>query len=136
MSTTATTTPRSKPATSSLAASARFKTFATTFSISGTVIYCVIQYFNWPLFTFHPATNRIVWGYEAARSGEGPNMLWYGWSATTILIAAAVGIIAMMLPERITSRIPLSLVWIFPILAIPYVIYSLNQWWTLAARTH
>jgi hypothetical protein len=136
MSTTITTGSRTTPSPASLAASSKFKAFATTFSISGTLIYCVIQYLNWPLFTFHPATNRIVWGYEAARSGEGPNMLWYGWSATTILIAAAVGIIAMLLPERITNKIPLSLVWIFPILAILYVIYSLMQWWTLAAQAH
>jgi hypothetical protein len=130
MSTTAATSSRTAPSTSSLAASSRFKTFATTFSISGSVTYCVVQYFNWPLFTFHPATNRLVWGYEAARSGEGPNMLWYGWTVTTILIAATLGLIAMMLPERIARAIPLWLVWVFPILAIPYVIYSLMPWWT------
>ena len=133
MSTTA-TAPRTAPPPSSLAASSAFGKFATAFSISGPAVYCLVQYFNYPLFTFHPATDRIVWGYEAARSGEGPNMLWYGWSATTILIAAGLGVIAMMLPERITRRIPLSLVWILPILAIPYVIYSLMPWWTLAAR--
>ena len=130
MSTTAATSSRAASSTSSLAASSKFKTFATTFSISGSVIYCATQYFNWPLFTLHPATNRIVWGYEAARSGEGPNMLWYGWTVTTILIAAAIGIIAMLLPERITRAIPLWLVWVLPILAIPYVIYSLMPWWT------
>jgi hypothetical protein len=136
LSSTASTTSRTAPAPSSLAASIKFKTFATIFSISGPVIYCVTQYFNYPLFTFHPATDRIVWGYEAARSGEGPNMLWYGWSATTILIAAALGLVATMLPERVISKIPLSLVWIFPVLAIPYVIYSLMPWWTLAAASH
>jgi hypothetical protein len=134
MSTTTPSSARTAPSTSFLAASTAFKKFATTFSISGPVVYCLVQYFNYPLFTFHPATDRIVWGYEAARSGEGPNMLWYGWSATTILIAAALGIIAMMLPDRIIRKIPLSLVWILPILAIPYVIYSLMPWWTLAAR--
>jgi hypothetical protein len=134
MSTTTGTASRTSPAASSLAASSKFKAFATVFSITGPVVYCVIQYFNYPLFTFHPATDRIVWGYEAARSGEGPNMLWYGWSATTILIAAALGIIAMLLPQRITGKIPLSLVWIFPVLSIPYVIYSLMPWWTLAAK--
>jgi hypothetical protein len=133
MSTT-TAAPRTAPPRSSLAASSAFGKFATAFSISGPVVYCLVQYFNYPLFTFHPATDRIVWGYEAARNGEGPNMLWYGWSATTILIAAVLGIIAMMLPERITRKIPLSLVWILPVLAIPYVIYSLMPWWTLAAR--
>jgi hypothetical protein len=134
MSTTTAAPTRTAPATSSLASSTKFGAFAIVFSISGPVVYCVVQYFNYPLFTFHPATDRIVWGYEAARSGEGPNMLWYGWSATTILIAAALGIIAMMLPDRIIRKIPLSLVWILPILAIPYVIYSLMPWWTLAAR--
>lgn len=134
MSTTTTTTSRTAPPASSLAASSKFKTFATTFSITGPVVYCVIQYFNYPLVTFHPATNRLVWGYEAARSGEGPNMLWYGWTASTILIAAALGIIAMMLPERISRKLPLALVWILPILAIPYIVYSLMPWWVLAAK--
>jgi len=134
MSTTTTTTPRAATPPSSLAASSKFKTFVTTFSITGPVVYCLVQYFNYPLITFHPATERLVWGYEAARSGEGPNMLWYGWTATTILIAAALGIIAMMLPERISRKLPLALVWIFPILAIPYIIYSLMPWWVLAAK--
>ena len=125
----------SAPSTASLAASGKFKTFATVFSISGPVIYCIIQFLNWPLVTFWPATDRLVWGYEGGRSGEGPNMLWYGWTLSTILIAAAFGIIAMLLPERITGKIPLSLVWIFPVLSIPYVIYSLMPWWTLAANS-
>ena len=133
MSTTATATSRTAPLPSSLAAPSAFGKFATAFSISGPVVYCLVQFFNYPLFTFYPATNRLVWGYDV-RSGEGPNMLWYGWSVTTILIAAALGVIAMMLPDRITRKIPLSLVWIFPILAIPYVIYSLTPWWILASR--
>ena len=132
MSTTATSASRTQTP-SSLAASAKFKTFATIFSITGPVVYCVVQYFNYPLFTFHPATDRIVWGYEAARSGEGPNMLWYGWTLNTLIIAAVLGVVAMMLPARITGKIPLSLLWIIPILSIPYIIYSLMPWWTLAA---
>jgi hypothetical protein len=124
------TAANSKAAPSALATSSKFKAFATTFSITGPAVYCTTQYFNWPLFTYHPATGRLVWGYEAARPGEGPNMLWYGWIVTTLLIAAALGLIAMMLPERISKKIPLALVWIFPILAIPYVIYSLLPWWT------
>jgi hypothetical protein len=121
---------RAKPATSSLAASTRFKAFVMAFSVSGPVIYCLIQFINLPLFTFHPATNRIVWGFEAARSGEGPNMLWYGWTASAVLVAAAVGTIAMLLPESVSKKIPLVLVWLLPIVAIPYVVYSLMPWWT------
>jgi hypothetical protein len=126
----AATTARAAPSTSNLAASTRFKTFALTFSTFGPLVYCVTQFFNWPLFTFHPATNRLVWGFEGARSGEGPNMLWYGWTATTLVVAAVVGIVAMMLPEHVTRKLPIVLIWLLPILAIPYIVYSLMPWWT------
>jgi hypothetical protein len=131
MSTTASTT--TQP-TSSLATSRKFKAFAITFSISGPVTYCVIQYLNYPLVTYWPAIGRLVWGYEGARPGAGPNMLWYGWILTTVLIASALGVVATIVAERIIKKIPLWLVWLFPILAIPYVVYSLMYWWRLAAR--
>lgn len=126
----ATKTTQSK---SSLATSARFGTFAITFSSFGALAYCLIQFFNLPLVTYHPATNRLVWGYEGPRPGEGPNMLWYGWTLTALIVLAIAGIVAMFLPERITSKIPLAFIWLLPILAIPYIIYSLMPWWVLAA---
>jgi hypothetical protein len=119
---------------SSLAASRGFGIFAIAFSLFGPAVYCLTQFLNWPLFTYWPATGRLVWGYEGGRSGEGPNMLWYGWTVTTILIAAALGLLAVMLPERITRKIPLALIWILPILMIPYIVYSLMPWWILAAK--
>ena len=116
-------------ATSSLAFSTRFRTFVVTFAIVGPVIYMVCLQMNWPLFTFHPATNRFAWGLEAARSGEGPNMTWYGWTAMTLLVGTIVSFLATLLPQSITRRIPLILVWLLPMLAIPYLIYDLRQWW-------
>jgi hypothetical protein len=121
---------------SSMASSSKFKAFAIVFSISGPIAYCVIQYLNWPLVTFWPAINRLVWGYEGGLTGQGPNMLWYGWTLSALAIAAVLGIVAMMLPARITDKIPLSLLWILPILSIPYIVYSLMPWWTLAANSH
>jgi len=135
MSTTVTTRPATATATgSALAASRKFKAFATTFSIVGPVAYCCCVYFNLPVFTYFPAIGRFAWGVEAVQSGTGPNMLWYGWTLTTILIAGGLGIVAMMLPERVTNKIPLFLVWLVPILSIPYVVYSLMFWWRLAMR--
>jgi len=125
---------KAKPSTPALAASTRFKTFAITFSTLGPVAYCVIQFFNWPLVTFHPATNRVVWGYEGPRPGEGPNMLWYGWTLTALVAVTVAATIAMMLPERLTRKIPLTLIWLLPILAIPYIVYSLMPWWILASK--
>jgi hypothetical protein len=57
-------------------------------------------------------------------------MYWYGWTATSMLAAAALGVIAACLPEHITRRIPLALVWIVPVLAIPLLFYSLMPFWT------
>jgi hypothetical protein len=125
---TQTATTRTTPATS-WASSTKFKTFVITFAIVGPVIYMICLQMNWPLFTFHPATNRIAFGWEAARSGEGPNMTWYGWTAMTLLVATVVSFLATLLPESATRKIPLVLVWLLPILAIPYLIYDLRQWW-------
>jgi hypothetical protein len=122
-------TTRATPAKSSLASSTKVRTFAITFAIAGTVIYLLCLEFNWPLFTFHPATNRVGWGWEAGRSGEGPAMYWYGWTATALVASAVISFLATLLPESVTRRLPLILVWLLPILAIPYLIYDLRQWW-------
>ena len=122
-------TTRATPTKSSLASSTKVRTFAITFAIAGTVIYLLCLEFNWPLFTFHPATNRVGWGWEAGRSGEGPAMYWYGWTATALVASAVISFLATLLPESVTRRLPLILVWLLPILAIPYLIYDLRQWW-------
>jgi len=126
---TSTASTRTKSATSSWATSARFKTFAITFATTGTVIYLLCLQFNWPLFTFHPAVSRFEWGWGPSRSGEGPAMYWYGWTATTIIAGAIVSFLVSLLPESMTKKIPLILVWLLPILAIPYLIYDLRSWW-------
>jgi hypothetical protein len=126
---TPTATTRAAPATSSLVSSTKLKTFVMTYAIAGTLIYLLCLEMNWPLFTFHPATNRIVWGWEASRSGEGPAMYWYGWTATSLLAGAILGFLATLLPESVTRKIPLILVWLLPILSIPYLIWDLRQWW-------
>jgi hypothetical protein len=118
------------PSATSLASSTKFKTFVIVYAIVHPVMYMISVVWQLPLFTFHPATNRIVWGYEAARSGEGPNMTWYGWIATTVIVGVIVGIVATRLPESMTKKIPLTLVWLLPILAIPVVVYTLMPFWT------
>ena len=85
---------------------------------------------GWPLFSYHPATNRLEWFYAPPRKGEGPVMYWYGWTATSMLGAATLGVLATFLPEQLTRRIPLALVWIVPVLAIPLLFYSLMPFWT------
>ena len=129
MNTSNATTSRARPATSSLASSTKVKTFVITFAVVGTLTYCVCLFMNWPVFTYHPAVNRVEWFWGPARSGEGPAMYWYGWTATTLIVSTIVGYLATLLPESTAKRIPLILVWLLPILAIPYLIWDLRQWW-------
>ena len=113
----------------SLASSATFKTFALVFAIATPIIYVACEMQNWPLFTYHPGTNRLNLGWAAAVRDEGPAMYWYGWTASTLLAAAVLGFLATLLPPSLTRRIPLSLVWIVPVAALPVLIYSLKFFW-------
>jgi hypothetical protein len=127
MSSTTQTTPSRE--SSSLASSAAFRTFATVFAIAAPIIYVVCEMRNWPLFTYHPGTDRLDLFYAAARRDEGPAMHWYGWTANTLIGSAVLGFLATLLPESVTRKIPLSLVWIVPLAAVPVLIYALKFFW-------
>lgn len=115
--------------TSSLASSATFRTFALVFAMATPVLYVICDMMNWPLFTYHPGTNRVDLGFARAVPNEGPAMYWYGWSASTLIGAAVLGVLATFLPENVTRKIPLSLTWIPPIVALPILVYSLKFFW-------
>ena len=87
-----------------------------TFALVSTLTYLACEWFNLPAFTYHPATNRVGWWWEAGRSGEGPAMYWYGWSAMTLAVGLVAGLLGTLLPERVVNRIPLFLVWLLPLL--------------------
>ena len=114
---------------SSLATSAAFRRFAVVMAITTPIIYTLCEMRNWPLFTYHPGTNRVDLGFSPAVRDQGPAMYWYGWIATTLIAATILGAIAAFLPDRIVKKIPLSLVWITPLAAIPVLIYALRFFW-------
>ena len=119
-----TTTADTAPATSS-----RMRTFALVFGICFAMLYVICDMAALPLFTYHPGTDRIDFGYTPARRDEGPAMYWYGWIATSTLGASIVGLAAALLPEKISSKIPLALAWIVPLVLLPILIYSLKFYW-------
>jgi hypothetical protein len=123
------TTQTGSAAPSSLASSATFRTFAVVFAITTPIIYVACEMQNWPLFTYHPGTNRFDWLYAPAVRNEGPAMYWYGWTATMLIGSAILGAVATMLPERLTRTIPLALTWVVPLLAVPVLIYALKFFW-------
>jgi hypothetical protein len=126
-----TTERRAAPQTgaSSLVASAAFRKFAVVMAVATPVIYVVCEMQNWPLFTYHPGTNRVDLGFAPPVRNEGPAMHWYGWTVATILGAAAFGAVAAFLPDRIVRRIPLSLTWIVPLVAVVVLLYALRFFW-------
>jgi len=119
---------RSKPA--SLASSENFGTFATVFAIAAPVVYVACELGGWPLFTYHPGTNRIDFGWAAARANEGPAMYWYGWIGTTLIVSALFGLLATLLPRQVSAKIPLFLLWLLPLPALAILAYALMPFWT------
>jgi hypothetical protein len=119
------------PASSSasLASSATFRTFATVFAMATPVLYVICDMQNWPLFTYHPGTNRVDLGWAAAVKDEGPAMYWYGWTVSTLLGAAVLGGLATLLPASLTRKLPIALVWILPLAVLPVLVYSLKFFW-------
>ena len=57
-------------------------------------------------------------------------MYWYGWTALTLVVGLVVGLLATLLPESVTRKIPLSLIWLLPVLAVIPLVYSLMPFWT------
>jgi hypothetical protein len=104
------------------AQTSRFGTFAITFGIAFMILYTVFERMNWPLFTYHPAVNKIDFWMHAARNGEGPPMYWYGWIALTIPCAAIVGWISTLLSERLLQRATLFCCTLAVLWPIAYVV--------------
>jgi hypothetical protein len=56
-------------------------------------------------------------------------MYWYGWILSMLVGGTIVSVLATMLPERATRKIPLYLVWVLPILVALLLAYSLREFW-------
>ena len=117
------------PRAPSLASSATFRTFALVFAHRDADHLRGLR--DAELAAVHLSSGnrpgRLV--YAAAVRDEGPAMYWYGWIATTLIGSAVLGILATMLPENMSRRIPLSLTWIVPVAAVPILIYALKFFW-------
>ena len=107
----------------------RWGTFTLVFGICFAILYVVCDMAAWPLFTYHPGTDRIDLGYAPARRDEGPAMYWYGWLVSSALGAATLGGLSALLPEKIRGKIPLALAWVVPVVLLPVLIYSLMFYW-------
>jgi len=78
--------------------------FAFTFGIAFAILYTICVWRNWPLFTYHPAVNKLDLLWNPGRSGEGPAMHWYGWLVVSAVGASVLGWIATIISSQWLHR--------------------------------
>jgi hypothetical protein len=90
------------------------------FSLASCAAYTLAYYFDWPLFQFYLEESRFHFSVQPESSG--PPILWYGWLATAVL---AGGVIALIVPRRLLSRLLPDLAWLVPfVLILAALIYE------------
>jgi hypothetical protein len=94
------------------------------FSIAFAVLYVIVLYNNYALFTYHPAIGE--WEWLRAPPKSGPAMHWYGLVATSALGAAVITAIAAVVPPQWQPRVWSGWTWVVPALALVIVIYILR----------
>ena len=102
--------------------------FARTFAIAAPVIYVICEMKNWPVFTYHPGTGRLDWGFAPPVPDEGPAMYWFGWNLSMVIGGAVIAGLGTLAPG-LARRLPLSLTWLFPLACIPLYLYALKFYW-------
>ena len=109
-------------------ASRRFGVFAVTFAVVYAIAYYIVLVNNWPLFSYGPAVGE--WTRFNHGASDGPTMYWYGWIATSAIVAAVIGALVSVLPEHMTRRLWPGLAWLVPLGAIAAVFHLLFGYFT------
>jgi hypothetical protein len=108
--------------------SRRFGVFAVTFAAVYAAVYYVVLVNNWPLFSYGPAVRQ--WTLFNHSASDGPTMYWYGWIATSALVAAVIGAIVSLLPDRLSRFLWSGLAWLVPLGAIAAIFHLLSGYFT------
>jgi len=108
--------------------SRRFGVFAVTFAAVYAAAYYVVLVNNWPLFSYGPAVRQWTLFNHAAT--DGPTMYWYGWIATSAVVAAVSGVIVSLLPDRLSRWLWSGLAWLVPLAAIAAIFHLLGGYFT------
>ena len=105
--------------------SRRFPAFAIVFGIVFAVVYVIAVEKNYALFTYHPAINAFGAGVQEGR--DGPAMYWYGWLATSGIIAFVAGALASFLPESLTRGLKPGWTWVVAIVVMAVFVWLLRN---------
>jgi len=115
-----------------------FRRFAFAYGTSFAVLYVVALKLDLALFTVYPSLGVVLLGTHHARDVADPSlgfvvpaMYWYGWTATAMLGAFMLGLVAALLPERWTRRIWLGWLWVASVSAMIACVYLTVPWFRL-----
>jgi hypothetical protein len=95
---------------------ASFPAFAIVFAVVYAIAYLVSVESNHALFTYHPAIKEFGLGVQKAK--DGPAMYWFGWMATSGIVAFGAGAVAAFLPGPVTRRLWPGLTWVVALAAM------------------
>jgi len=101
-----------------------FPVFAVVFAAAFAVAYVISVDRNLALFTYHPAIYE--WGLGVQKPKDGPAMYWFGWLATSGIVATVAGAVAAWLPESITRRLWSGWSWAVPVAVMLVFCYLLR----------
>ena len=115
----------------------RYRRFAFAFGAAFALFYGVARVRGFALFTVYPAQGIVLLGRHRSRDVSdpvldflAPEMYWYGWIAFAAVGALAVGLVAVLLPDRF-SRFWAWCACVLPLIAMIASVYLTIPWFRL-----
>ena len=105
-----------------------FETFAIVFAVVFALAYVVAVEANYALFTYHPALKE--WGAGVEKARDGPAMYWFGWLATSGIVATVAGLAAAALPQSVARRLWPGWTWVVAVGVMVAFCYLLSGFFT------
>ena len=88
------------------------------------IAYVIAYQMGMAPFRYYPAIQRFSTELLPA-STSGPGMLWYGWMALATVAALAF---ALVVPRRLAERVPPSVTWLVPVVAVVLILVHERRW--------
>ena len=111
--------------------------FAFAYGAAFALFYAIARARGLALFTVYPAQDIVLLGTHRSRDIAdpvldflAPEMYWYGWAASAAVGALVIGLIAALLPDRLSWFWALC-VWIIPPMAMAACVYLTIPWFQL-----
>jgi hypothetical protein len=114
-----------------------YRRFAFAYAGAFGVFYVIARLRGLALFTVYPAQDIVLLGMHRSRDVAdpvldflAPEMYWYGWSASAAIGALAVGLVAALLPGRL-SWFWEWCAWVVPPMTMIACVYLTLPWFRL-----